>query len=97
MSQNYTNESTLVLFPNDKEGNPKRPDYKGKLYLNGEEFKLSAWIQERKDGSGQKYLKGKIERAGDYNAASTPRPPAPAPAIPAPVLAKPSADQDVPF
>lgn len=59
----YTNESTLVLFKNDKGDNPKRPDYRGKLYLNGEEFKLSCWISEKKDGSGEKYLRGKVERA----------------------------------
>lgn len=70
MSQ-YTNESTFVLFKNDKGDNPKRPDYRGKLYLGGEEYKLSAWITEKKDGTGEKYMRGKIER---MNAAQPPPP-----------------------
>ena len=81
----YTNESTFVLFKNDKGDNPKRPDYRGKLYLNGEEFKLSAWIREQKDGSGKKYMRGVIER--DEQAKQAPALP---PGIPAPT-------EDVPF
>lgn len=61
--QQYTNESSFVLFKNDKGDNPKRPDYRGKLYLGGEEYKLSAWIREQKDGSGKKYMRGQIEKA----------------------------------
>lgn len=79
----YTNESTFVLFKNDKGDNPKRPDYRGKLYLHGEEFRLSAWISEKKDGSGEKYMRGKIDRA-----------PATAPA---PQHANPPSTEDVPF
>ncbi len=81
----YTNESTFVLFKNDKGDNPKRPDYRGKLYLHGEEFRLSAWITDKKDGSGAKYMRGKIDRA-----------PVSAPP-PAPQHAKPAPDDDVAF
>ena len=59
----YTNESTFVLFINDKGTNPKRPDYKGKIYLGGEEFKLSGWLTMKKDGTGQQYIRGKVEKA----------------------------------
>lgn len=80
----YTNESTFVLFKNDKGDNPNRPDCRGKLYLNGEEFRLSAWITEKKDGSGEKYMRGKIDRAPTQTA-------------PAPQHAKPATTEDVPF
>ena len=60
---NYTNESTFVLFKNDKGDNPKRPDYRGKLYIGGEEYQLSAWITEKKDGSGEKYMRGQVQKA----------------------------------
>lgn len=83
----YTNESTLVLFRNDKGDNPKRPDYRGKLYLHGEEYKVSAWVQEQKDGSGKKYLKGRIERAA----------PAAAPAVSAAPTAQAQPADDIPF
>lgn len=85
----YTNESTLVLFKNDKGDNPKRPDYRGKLYLHGEEYKISAWVQEKKDGSGEKYMKGRIERA-----APIPPPQTTAPASPS---QKDNPPEDVPF
>jgi uncharacterized protein (DUF736 family) len=80
MSQQYTNESTFVLFKNDKGDNPKRPDYRGKLYVGGEEYRLSGWISEKKDGSGEKYLRGKIDRAEvSTNAMAKPAAPTQAP------------------
>jgi len=78
----WTNEATFVLFKNDKGDNPKRPDYRGKLYLAGEEYKLSAWIKEQKDGSGKKYMRGQIEKAQP---------------IPVPTPAAPSESSDVDF
>ena len=42
-----------VLFPNDKGGNPKRPDYRGNCTLNGEPFRISAW---RKQGAKGEFL-----------------------------------------
>ena len=75
----YTNESTLVLFPNDKQGNPKRPDYRGKIQLNGESFKVSVWERTSKDGKGTRYLSGPIER-DQFNS----QPPAPVAPTPAP-------------
>ena len=83
----YTNESTFVLFKNDKGDNPKRPDYRGKLYLGGEEFRLSAWITEKKDGSGEKYMRGKIDKAP---AQSVPKPPAAS-------FDNPATTEDIPF
>jgi uncharacterized protein (DUF736 family) len=56
----YDNNLTGVLFKNDKGDNEKRPDYKGSASINGEEFNVSAWIREKKDGSG-KYMSMKYE------------------------------------
>jgi hypothetical protein len=53
MAKDFDNTNTGVLFKNDKEGNPNWPDYKGSININGQEFWLSAWIKERKDGGGK--------------------------------------------
>jgi len=53
----YDNTNTFALFKQDKEDNPKRPDYTGTITLEGgKELRLSAWIRESK--SGLKYLSG---------------------------------------
>jgi len=52
----------VPAFTNDKQGNDKRPDYKGKLDVNGTQYAVSAWLQTKKDGSGEQYLRGKIEQ-----------------------------------
>jgi hypothetical protein len=58
--QQYDNTNSGVLFKNDKAGNDKRPDYKGNLDVNGMEFRISAWIKTKKDGSG-KFMSLKVE------------------------------------
>ena len=61
MAQQYDNEGRIAVFKNDKGGNEKRPDYRGKATIKGVDYKLSLWIKEQKDGSGKKYMSGKIE------------------------------------
>jgi hypothetical protein len=39
-----------VLFKNDKNGNDKRPDYRGEITIHGALFELAAWIKEGKKG-----------------------------------------------
>ena len=46
----YSNENRGVLFRNDKGDNPNRPDYSGNINVNGEEFRLAAWLKDSKDG-----------------------------------------------
>lgn len=47
------------LFKNDKEGNDKRPDYKGDgMDLNGNLVRVSAWLR---DGSKGKFMSCKFE------------------------------------
>ena len=57
---NYDNTNKGALHKNDKGDNPNRPDYKGSLNVDGQEFWLSAWIRDKKDGSG-KFMSLKIE------------------------------------
>lgn len=59
----YDNRNTFVLFQNDKEGNDKRPDYKGTMVnADGQEQKIAAWI--RKSKTGKKFMSGKIDMEG---------------------------------
>lgn len=51
MSNRPIYEKTGILFKNDKEGNDQRPDYKGNITFNGEEFDLAGWIRQGKKGS----------------------------------------------
>lgn len=59
----YDNELRGVLFKNDKEGNEKRPDYKGTAQVEGVEYDLSCWIETARS-SGQKYMSIKFEPKG---------------------------------
>jgi len=51
MSNDFDNTNRGVLFKNDKDGNEKRPDYTGKIDVNGKEYRLSAWIRKGQRGS----------------------------------------------
>lgn len=65
MSYDDTNRG--ALFKNDKGGNDKRPDYRGPLNVNGEEYEMAAWI--RKSEKGMTFmsisLQPKQERQGN--------------------------------
>lgn len=55
----YDNTNTGILTKNDKGDNASRPDYRGSINVNGQEFWLSAWIKEGREGSklaGQKFM-----------------------------------------
>ena len=46
-----------ALFKNDKKGNDKAPDYKGKVQVNGEEMEIAAWVTKSKKGTTYMSLK----------------------------------------
>jgi uncharacterized protein (DUF736 family) len=50
----YDNSNSAALFANDKKGNEKAPDYKGKGQVNGKDVDLAAWV--RKSEKGTSYL-----------------------------------------
>lgn len=70
---NYDNTNRGVLFPNDKKGNEKRPDFTGDLNVGGVEYKLSAWKKASK--SGNNFLSISVQLKEGQKA-----PPKPAPA-----------------
>ena len=53
----YDNTNTFTLNKNDKGDNPKRPDYRGKLNVDGIEFTLSGWVRE---GANGKFISGAV-------------------------------------
>jgi len=53
----FDNTNTFTLNRNDKGDNPKRPDYTGKININGKEHWISAWL---KDGPKGKWMSGTI-------------------------------------
>ena len=46
----YDKTNTGTLNKNDKGDNEKRPDYKGKIDIEGTLYWLSGWIREGNDG-----------------------------------------------
>lgn len=59
MSETYSNEMRFALFKNDKDGNDKRPDYRGTMQMGGVEYELSAWM--RTSQAGAKYMSGQVQ------------------------------------
>ena len=52
-------DNTFTLFENDKRGNDKAPDYKGKGMVGGKEVKIAVWKKTGK--TGVEYWSGVIE------------------------------------
>jgi len=63
-------ENSGALFRNDKKGNEKAPEYRGKALVNGQMVKISAWVNTPKSG-GEKYLSLKFEEDVPKPAEST--------------------------
>lgn len=49
----YDNTNSGILSKNDRKEKDSHPDHKGQINVNGVEYWLSAWIKERRDGSGK--------------------------------------------
>jgi len=61
----YDNSNSGVLFKNDKDGNEKRPDYKGSINVGGVEFWLSAWIRTPNAG-GAKFMSLSVQPKDEH-------------------------------
>ena len=52
MADKYeTKDMTGSLFKNDKPKNEKSPPYTGRMKIEGKEYWMNAWVNEKKDGS----------------------------------------------
>lgn len=70
---NYDPNMKGVLFKNDKQGNEKRPDYRGSCVINNVDMNISAWIKTSKK-SGDKYMSLKFEAKGEGRLSRTNQP-----------------------
>jgi uncharacterized protein (DUF736 family) len=48
--QTFNNELRGALFRNDKGDNPARPDYRGNCQINGQKYRISAWLRTSRAG-----------------------------------------------
>lgn len=60
MSDEYDNELTGVLFPNDKRGNEKAPDVTGKAQIEGVEYRVAGWKRQSLN-TGKSFFSLKFE------------------------------------
>lgn len=57
---NYDPNMKGVLFKNDKQGNDKRPDYRGSCVIDNVDMNISGWIKASKK-TGDKFMSLKFE------------------------------------
>lgn len=50
MEKKYDNINKGVLFRDENRKNDRAPEYTGTINVRGDDFKLSAWIRESKNG-----------------------------------------------
>lgn len=54
---NYDNTNRFIFSKNERKRTDRDADWTGSININGVEYWLNGWIQERKDGSG-KFISG---------------------------------------
>jgi hypothetical protein len=72
----YDNELTGILSRNERKTEPGHSDFKGNAVINGAEYWIDAWVNERKDGSGRKFFKLKFKPKSEQQASGKTRTPA---------------------
>ena len=72
----FDNELTGILSRNDRKEKDTHPDFKGNATINGVDYWIDAWTQERKDGSGRKFFKLKFKAKDQQQANGGARKPA---------------------
>ena len=59
-----------TLFRNDTKTKDKQPDYTGDCLVNGEKWRISAWLKEGRKGG--KFLSLSFSAPGEYGRAAEP-------------------------
>lgn len=63
----YDNTNRIAIFKNGDKSKQKEgaPDYRGKVNVNGKDYKVSLWLAkiENGDRAGETYMKGQIDEA----------------------------------
>lgn len=49
----YDNTNSGILSKNDRREKDSHPEYTGTINIEGRDYWLSAWVKERRDGSGK--------------------------------------------
>ena len=80
----YDKTNSGILSRNDRKEQDTHPDFRGEINVDGTDYWLSAWVKERKDGSGK-----------FFSLSVKPKDSAPAKAQPKKALAE--MDDDIPF
>lgn len=57
----YDSNLTFTLGKNNKGDNPRRPDYRGELIMDGKTYTLSGWIRSRTGDPTKKFISGKVQ------------------------------------
>jgi uncharacterized protein (DUF736 family) len=78
----YDNTNSGVLFRNEKQTD-KQPDYRGKVDIDGTEYKLAGWVRKSKS-TGDTFLSLKVEALDQYQATPT-------------IKVEPMNDDEIPF
>jgi uncharacterized protein (DUF736 family) len=87
----YDNNLTGALFRNQKDGNEKRPDYRGQAEVDRKQYWVSAWIRTSK--AGDKYMQLRFEaKTAEQHQGGAKNPPAQTAAA-----RKEDFDDDIPF
>lgn len=88
MSQQFDKTNTGILSRNERREKDTHPEYTGQINVGGVDYWLSAWVKERKDGTGKFFsLSVKAKEAK----------PAPQPQRQAPQQTQAFDDTDIPF
>ena len=68
------NDMRGILSRNDRRERDSQPEFSGDCAINGTQFWIDAWVQERKDGSGRKFFSLKFRAKDVQHAGAEPSP-----------------------
>jgi len=69
--QEYDNTNSGVLFREQEKKSEKHPDFKGSINVEGNDYWLSGWVNEAKDG--RKYFKLSVQPKESQGAKPAPK------------------------